>query len=301
MQRVGRINRVGTAFDRIYVFNFFPTAQASKQLPLTDRILEKLQAFHDTLGEDYKFLSEEENPTPQKLFHDLSQNMDEEQEASPELQYLAIIREVRDDNPQMFNKIKRLPKKSKTGRNSTAIHEDSTLTFIRKGALKSFYISDNLNTIALSFMDAIHYLECDSDEKKVAVGSAYYNHYQSNSHSFDETLTAEKVITRKKVTVRGNDATVVKALKAILDSGQLTDDQEDIAKCIIQAIENGDIPKNATKEIVKQIKAATNVISAFAIIRENIDDTYLYDRKDVVLPDEGKKEVILSCYMKKQE
>lgn len=77
---------------------------------MTDRILEKLQAFHDTLGEDYKFLSEEENPTPQKLFHDLSQNMDEEQEASPELQYLAIIREARDDNPQMFNKIKRLPK-----------------------------------------------------------------------------------------------------------------------------------------------------------------------------------------------
>lgn len=301
MQRVGRINRVGTAFDRIYVFNFFPTAQASKQLPLTDRILEKLQAFHDTLGEDYKFLSEEENPTPQKLFHDLSQNMDEEQEASPELQYLAIIREVRDDNPQMFNKIKRLPKKSKTGRNSTAIHEDSTLTFIRKGALKSFYISDNRNTVALSFMDAIHYLECDSDEKKVAVGSAYYNHYQANSHSFDEALTAEKVITRKKATVRGNDITVVKALKAILGSGQLTDDQEDIAKRIIQAIENGDIPKNATKEIVKQIKAATNVIAAFSIIRENIDDTYLYDRKDVVLPDEGKKEVILSCYMKKQE
>ena len=30
MQRVGRINRVGTAYDRIYVFNFFPTAQSEK-------------------------------------------------------------------------------------------------------------------------------------------------------------------------------------------------------------------------------------------------------------------------------
>ena len=47
MQRVGRINRVGTEFDRIYVFNFFPTAQSRQQMPLEERILEKLQAFHD--------------------------------------------------------------------------------------------------------------------------------------------------------------------------------------------------------------------------------------------------------------
>lgn len=301
MQRVGRINRVGTAFERIYVFNFFPTSQASKQLPLTDRILEKLQAFHDTLGEDNKFLSEEENPSPQKLFHDLSQNMDEEYEASPELQYLAVIREVRDKNPDMFDKIKKLPRKSKTGRNSAEVQEDSTLTFIRKGALKSFFISDGLSSVGLSFMEAMHYLECEPDEKKIAVGSAYYDHYQANSRSFDEALTAEEVITKKKAAIRGNDANVVKTLKAALGSGQLTDDQGDTAKRIIQAIENGDIPKNATKEIVKQTKTATNIVAAFVIVRDNIDDTYLYERKDVVLPNEGKKEVILSCYMKKQE
>ena len=60
MQRVGRINRVGTEYDRIYVFNFFPTAQSKKQMPLEERILEKLQAFHDTLGEDIKYLSDDE-------------------------------------------------------------------------------------------------------------------------------------------------------------------------------------------------------------------------------------------------
>ena len=66
MQRVGRINRVGTEFDRIYVFNFFPTSQANAQLPLKDRILEKLQAFHDILGEDFKYLSEDEQVSSHK-------------------------------------------------------------------------------------------------------------------------------------------------------------------------------------------------------------------------------------------
>lgn len=300
MQRVGRVNRVGTAFKRIYVFNFFPTSQASKQIPLTERILEKLQAFHDTLGEDYKFLSEEENPSPQKLFKDLSQNMDEEEEGNPELEYLAKIREVRDTDPILFNKIKVLPRKSKTGRFSTEIKKEATITFIRKGALKSFFLSDGEKTNGLTFIEAMRYLECEPEEKKIVVNSAYYDHYKANSMTFDESLIDDDVISTRKVAIRGNDATVMKTLKAAISSGQLTDDQEQIAERIVQAIGNGDIPKNVTKEIVKQIKVASNIVAAFAIIRDNVDDTYLYERKDAVLTNEGNKEVILSCYMKKQ-
>lgn len=79
MQRVGRINRVGTEYDRIYVFNFFPTAQSKKQMPLEERILEKLQAFHDTLGEDFKYLSDEEEVSSKKLFSDLTSDLDSEE------------------------------------------------------------------------------------------------------------------------------------------------------------------------------------------------------------------------------
>lgn len=99
MQRVGRINRVGTEFDRIFVFNFFPTAQSAKHMPLEDRILEKLQAFHDTLGEDFKYLSDDEEVSPQKLFSDLTKDIDgdDEESTNPELAYLSIIRKIRDN------------------------------------------------------------------------------------------------------------------------------------------------------------------------------------------------------------
>jgi superfamily II DNA/RNA helicase len=93
MQRVGRINRVGTEFDRIYVFNFFPTAQSAQHMPLEDRILDKLQAFHDTLGEDFKYLSEEEEVSSQKLFKDLNRNLDEEEAA-----LIALVENVQREN-----------------------------------------------------------------------------------------------------------------------------------------------------------------------------------------------------------
>lgn len=149
MQRVGRINRVGTEFDRIYVFNFFPTAQSHAQIPMEDRILEKLQAFHDTLGEDIKYLSDAEEVSAKKLFEDLNKDLDADEEGStnPELAYLAIIRQIRDNDPKLFAQIKRLPRKAKAGKLSNIVDTTSTISFIRKGALKTFFISNSWSRI----------------------------------------------------------------------------------------------------------------------------------------------------------
>ena len=68
MQRVGRINRVGTQHDNIYVFNFFPSAQVGEHMSLEENITSKIQAFHDTLGEDFKYLSEDEEVDTYGIF-----------------------------------------------------------------------------------------------------------------------------------------------------------------------------------------------------------------------------------------
>lgn len=134
MQRVGRINRVASEYDEIYVFNFFPTAETSRHLPLKDRIIEKLQAFHDTLGEDGE-------------------------SSNPELAYLAIIRQIRDNDATLFERVKKLPKKAKTGKFSDRVQDDATISFIRKGSLKTFFRTERNETRQISFMDAIGYLK----------------------------------------------------------------------------------------------------------------------------------------------
>ena len=74
---------------------------------MKDRIIEKLQAFHDTLGEDFKYLSDEEEVSSQKLFQDLNKDLEEDEEgANPELAYLAIIRQIRDNDASLTEKSK---------------------------------------------------------------------------------------------------------------------------------------------------------------------------------------------------
>lgn len=107
MQRGGRINRVGSKHDEIFIFNFFPTAQSDAMLPLKERILSKLQLFHDTLGEDFKYLSDVEEVSAHKLYDDLTKTIElDEESTNPELYYLTLIRKIRDGNEKLYDKIK---------------------------------------------------------------------------------------------------------------------------------------------------------------------------------------------------
>lgn len=298
MQRVGRINRVGTEHQRIYVFNFFPTAQSDKHMPLKDRILEKLQSFHDTLGEDYKYLSDEEIVSSQKLFDDLTSNLDQEEESTnPELAYLAVIRQIRDNDITLFERIKKLPKKSKSGRYSNRVNGAATITFIRKGALKDFFITGN-DTQQISFIDAVKYLDCGPDERRINVDSTYYNHYDANNAAFDDSLVQDDIIEVGKGSLHGNDLKVVRILRAVQNEPTLTEDQEDVVKRLLRAYENGNIPQNITKNVVKNLKTTDDLVAAYFTITNLIPDQYLYERKEAVLRTEGEKQVILSCYMK---
>lgn len=302
MQRVGRINRVGTEFDRIFVYNFFPTAQTAKHMPLEERILEKLQAFHDTLGEDIKYLSDEEEISSKKLFQDLNADMDSNKEEStnPELAYLAIIRQIRDNNPQLFNRIKRLPRKAKAGKYTALVEGTATIGFIRKGALKTFFLSkDTQETKHLTFMEAIKYIKSEPREVKISVESNYYAHYDMNSEAFDEYLVEEDTITTKKAIVSGNDAKVIKLLKAMKNDPTFTDDQEAKLDILIERWQAGEIPSKISKDIVKRSKQPmANLLEFYYDIIKIVPPVYMKEKQRTKAQVDGEKQVILSCYLK---
>lgn len=299
MQRVGRINRVGTEHDRIYVFNFFPTAQSEKEMPLEERILEKLQAFHDTLGEDFKYLSDEEEVSSQKLFSDLTSDLDEEEESTnPELAYLAIIRQIRDNNPKLFSLIKQLPKKAKAGKASDKVAVNSTITFIRKGALKSFFISNGTETQQISFMQAIALIQSEPEEPKVSVSADFYPQFDRNSDAFDEMLIADEEVSSEKVMVAGNDAKIIKILKAIRNDPRLTDDQEEMVDKLEGLWERGEIPAKISKDVVKKSKVVVDALELYYEIMKIVPPIYLEEKRKVQTKVDGEKQIVLSCYLK---
>ena len=306
MQRVGRINRVGTEHARIYVFNFFPAAQANAELSMEENIISKIQAFHDTLGEDFKYLSEDEEVTSHKLYQKLNSNdiFDEGNSyGESELQYLSLIRKVRDSDENLFERIKRLPQKSKSSREIRCIKKEATLSFLRKGSLKKFYVTDGIAIREITFMEAMKYLKCNQDEKKCKVPKKYFEHLKINKEKFEDLFNEEIFLNTDKSAKTGNDAKIIKILKGILKACKtFTDEQEKKIKLLQELWEEGNIPASISKEVVKHIKDMNDPIKIYYEVERLVPDKYFEKRENKQKKNiEGKIKIILSEYLQRGE
>ena len=298
MQRVGRINRVGTKHAEIFVFNFFPTSATKQHLSLEDRILEKLQMFHETLGDDFKYLSEAENVSPKNLFDTLNANLSgDDEEINPELEYLKVIREIRDKDKLLFEKIKRLPKKARSGKISDKITEESTLTFARNGALKTFFLTGT-ETAQISFVEAMEFLHCAPTEEKICLGEKFFDQYRTNCNEFQKMLDENESDFNLGNAIPSNVKKVVSTLKALAQIPDFTDDQEEIMQRIIDAFARGDIPAKDTQKINQLIKSEKNPLSLFKKIYGIVDDKYLFGRQQTENLNNRQRQIILSCSLK---
>ncbi len=119
IQRVGRVNRVDTKFDKIHTYNFFPTDEGNDLIKLREAAEAKIHTFIQVLGADARLLTEGEEIVSHDLFArwNSKQTITGEDEAEEtELQYLTEIRTVRDEHADLFDRIKRLPKKARSTR-----------------------------------------------------------------------------------------------------------------------------------------------------------------------------------------
>lgn len=304
MQRGGRINRVGSKHDEIFIYNFFPTAQSDAKLSMSDRIVRKLQLFHDTLGDDFKYLSENERVSAQKLFESLIAEPDNGEEGiNPELRYLALIRKIRDEDVDLFVRIKMLPLKARTAKKSTDVREgeEATISFIRQGLNKRFFRSTLSNTEELLFMEAIEYLESEAEEKSLALPSSYYELLAKNKNAFDDLIkrgNVEEVVLGSKGNPSENE--MMKTLKALSSERRFTEAETEMIHLMIGLWKQGVIPINITKMANKNVKNAKDALEAYRIIIDTIPDRYLQHRIIEKDHESVNRQVVLSCFLKKE-
>ncbi len=211
MQRVGRINRVDTPFDVIHTFNFFPTIQSNEQIKLKEAAEGKINSFLTLLGGDAELLTEDEPIGSHELFDRLTSKKtlegDEDAEES-ELKYLQAIRDIRENDPDLFEKIKHLPKKARTAkaclpknqrRQGNTDFQNALITYFRRGKLQKFFMADSNNTATeLDFMTAAGLLESGPDEKKKKLPEAMYDLLDKNKEAFILATTEEMAEPQKR-------------------------------------------------------------------------------------------------------
>lgn len=300
LQRVGRVNRVGTKHSEVFVFNFFPTAVSERHLGLEARIKAKLQSFHDTLGEDAKYLSEDEEVSSHnfgdRVYRKLNskESLEEEEERS-ELQYLQLLRTIRDKEPALFERIKRLPRKA---RSAYQQEQSQLLTFFRQGKLKKVlsstpggYITEEIN-----FFEAVDLLACGPDQPRAAVPQDYFTLLKKNKEKFESLTTIEETL---KPAAAGNERYLLMVLRSteMRHTQAFTGDDEEFLSGVRRALEAGTIPKKTLKTLKDLVDGCQgNPLKILAAFRSHVHQNQIPAE-----PQQNntahRREVILSAYL----
>jgi len=209
MQRIGRVNRIGSIGKAIYTYNFYPSPQGNAFINLYNRSLVKLQAFHSAFGEDTKIYTHEEFVEQFNLYH-----AGIEDEEDKRLLYLRLIREFKDNSPNEYRRIKAFPLKARTARSVKASGKaemtDSTIVFLKSPYKTEFYRVGGKNAAkALTFLEAAAIFEAQPSEPARPLPERHYEHVQTALGTFDKDFfgsAAETVTTTEKSDARSNQA-----------------------------------------------------------------------------------------------
>lgn len=221
MQRIGRVNRIGSRADRIYVYNFYPSAHGDQQINLVNTALRKLQAFHTAFGEDNKIFHLLEEKGEGALFGNKIQ-----QEESEVLKYLHELRGFREKEPKWYKQIEKIPNKARCGRKAGSEHElsiqttenqdvkyplaKSSLAYLKSDSHPGIFcfISPDLRCVELSFLQAVKIYHAEIDEKPVPFHDLHYKQAAEGLEFFRSEKNQENLqsISKKNLSPAENKA-----------------------------------------------------------------------------------------------
>lgn len=194
MQRIGRVNRIGSVSKHIYNYVFYPSREGNRELHLYQIALSKIQMFHSTLGEDNAIYSQSEiiDHDMGKLFDETMES--EKQDRDLELPYYEELHALYKNDRNKYNRIKNLSIRSRTGRNPRTVDgvtlSGDSLVFLKTNFRKLFYlVSDEAKEI--SAIDAIKYFKAEKDEKPVARIEQHFDHVKKAEDKFKAIKDSE--------------------------------------------------------------------------------------------------------------
>ena len=312
IQRVGRVNRVDTTFDTIHTYNFFPTEESNDLIKLKEAAEAKIHAFIEMLGADARLLTEGEEIKSHDLFAKLTSKKTitgEDEEEESELEYLTEIREVRDKQPDLFARIKRLPKKARSTRQVSleatggATEFPSLLSYFRQGRLDKFFLAQPITgkPLELDFFAAAKVLKpLDPSEKRESIPHDFYTLLDKSKAAFAEATKADLDDTAQKQRGGANDAYILKRLKAkeIRRYQGFTDDDELYIQSVVHLLIDGALPRPTTKKVAEALKKEMEPLRVLAVLRRDIPTLFFQATRAQQNPHAfSPREVILSSYL----
>lgn len=174
IQRVGRIDRIGSLHEHIHIYNFFPEVALDegekdsdlKGLGLKERLTRRIQEIHNTIGEDEKILDASEQLNAKDMYGIYSNEAgvmeDDDGDGFDINEAEMLLRDLKATEPELFTRIANLPDGIRAG---LAAEVAGTFVFcgVGKRYKRMYLVDDNNRVITSDPAEIVPLLRCDRD------------------------------------------------------------------------------------------------------------------------------------------
>lgn len=114
IQRFGRVDRIGTEHSVIHLHNMWPDTAVDANLSLTERLLNRVQSFHDLIGLDSRLLSDTERLNLSAMYRiyaeqEMVESEDELDSVAASQRAVALLQRMRENEPGRWDWLTTLP------------------------------------------------------------------------------------------------------------------------------------------------------------------------------------------------
>jgi len=276
IQRVGRINRINKkVFDRLYIFNYFPTSIGEDETRTKEISTLKMAMINAIIGEDTKVLTSDIE-LRSYFVQQYKQMLKESEFESWETKYRELLDRAK--GTKEYEIALAIPHRARIGRKIKK-NRKGILLFGRKKDTCVFKISSNLlDADTLSPEEAFALLEADIFEQPKPVSTNFDAVYQNMKQSLFKSCITEKTDKQKKDILDKIDAI---AQADILDTEYLN--------ALRYAVEIGAL-SGFSMQFIRQLAPKD-----FSELPRKVDQDFL-DRVQKMAReiDEGRESIILS-------
>ncbi len=194
IQRLGRIDRIGSEFDEIHAYNFLPETGLERNLGLRERLSRRIAEIHETIGEDAAILDPSERINEEAMYAiytgaELAPYEDDGEDTLVDLQEAEeIIRQLRVDDPATFHRIANLADGVRCGR---SVERPGTYVFLRAGRYRQLMLLDDTGrVITQDIPRVLSWLRCAPHTPPVALPQEHNRRVMGTKRQFGDEVQA---------------------------------------------------------------------------------------------------------------
>lgn len=220
IQRFGRIDRIGSEHDVVYGFNFLPETGIERNLGLKEKLHNRIQDIHNTIGEDSAILDKTEQLNEEAMYAiyekkdgELGILEDEEEEFVDLNEAEEILRMLRKENPGEYDRIANLRDGIRTAREMEA---KGLYVFCQAGRYQQLFLLDeNGNIITRDVPRILGTIKCGPEVHGVKLPAGYNASVMKVKRMFAEEVKHRQAEREHTMSLTHGQRYVIRELRII--------------------------------------------------------------------------------------